>query len=153
YLRAGVLVNDSQIRQDSAWNTVHANEAAPLGLTASTKLQFLTEAERQRLAVYRSRTCSLAAWVGELETLQNGRQTGGRNIPPGENERRALGAILSRLRPLIQGEAGTMFGGLNEGEEPLQIDALGLPSDRLARPGFVVIEGGDALSDFAKSFF
>src|SRR5262249_6284697 len=125
YLRAGVLVSDSVTSTDTNWNIVKRAEAHALALQEGLSIQALTEAERQRLAVHRSRTCSLLAWVSELEKLQEAKPIAGKMMLPNENERRALSTILTRLRPLTQGEAARMFGGLNEGEEPLQVDSLG----------------------------
>ena len=60
YLRAGVLVDDPDCRADATWGRVREGEAALTSAEVGTPLQQLSSANRQKLAVERSRRVGLS---------------------------------------------------------------------------------------------
>jgi hypothetical protein len=137
YVRAGVLVRDPAVTGDAQWGRVQEDEATLGCVVAGTPITELPEAVLQRIAVHRSKRVGLrdlyAAAQEELE-----------HIPPGDRiARPILEGICARLEPLIYGDVGRMFGA---GEGSVAVSDLAQPW------GLCVIEGGDHLDEFSKTF-
>ena len=60
YLRAGVLIDDPEVRSDPQWGKVQPDETALIGAAAGLPLSALTTEQRQALAVKRSSVVGLA---------------------------------------------------------------------------------------------
>jgi hypothetical protein len=149
YMDAGVLLDEEQIQEDSRWGRVKDEEVPRLdptwGVYAGQLVADLPPDAAQALAVHRSRRCSLKQWVAALEKLNKDRATP-------EKIRQSLSSLLVRLSPLTFGQAGRMFGALADDEDAIRVEDLGLPDTPDGRPGFVVLQGGDRLQQFARSF-
>jgi len=137
YLRAGVLVDDPEVRADRRWGKVGAEEAAPLGVRAGLVLSDLDARQRQALAVLRSRVVGLTDLYQEVQDKL-------RSVPPRDTMLTGvLEGILFRLNPLVQGSAALQYA---PGEDTL-------PVEDLAKPwGIAIIEGGMFLDDLGKAF-
>jgi hypothetical protein len=137
YLRAGVLVDDPDCRQDAVWGRVRAGEESVAG-AVGTELGTLLPEARQRLAVARSQAVGLAQLYSEVEEKL-------RTVPPRDSMLRGvLEGILFRLHPLVQGAAAAQYA---PGPDAVDINALA-PADY----GVAVLEGGAFLDDFSKAF-
>jgi len=136
YLRAGVLVDDPDVRADPEWGRVRPEEGdlAPPG----TPLGDLPPPVRQALAVRRSRRVGLADLYREVEERLS-------RVPPRDATLRGvLEGILYRLHPLVQGAAAAQYA---PGEDALDVAEL-VPR----RGGITVLEGGAFLDEFSKAF-
>ncbi len=145
YIQQGVLLRSPEVLDHARWGQVSAEEAARLALPSGQPVASLTRPQAQALAVYRSRQVSLLHLVGALHADAT-------NRPPTDRIRQSLESLLTRLDPLVFGEVGQMFGSLADQEDAVPIDRLGLPAGEGERPGFVVVQGGDRLDEFARSF-
>jgi hypothetical protein len=137
YVRAGVLVRDPDVVSDPQWGRVQNDEEPIVHRRTGTPIKELSAPAKQKLAVHRSKNVGLKdLYRAVLEELAN--------LPPGDRiARPIMEGIKARLEPLIYGQVGQMFGS-GEGTVPI--------SD-LAQPwGVCVIEGGDHLDDFSKTF-
>ncbi len=137
YIRAGVLVDDPDVRADPEWGRVQDNEEEAAGAGKGTSLGDLTPDGRQALAVRRSRKVGLADLYDVVEDKFEA-------TPPRDQMLRGvLEGILYRLHPLVQGAAATQY---EPGEDTLALEDL-------ARPwGAVILEGGSFLDEFSKAF-
>lgn len=138
YLRAGVLIDDPEVRKDPQWGKVqHGEEADLINVPAGTFLGVLTSAQRQSLAVYRSSFVGLSDLYAEVQDKL-------KNVPPRDTmQSGVLEGILFRFNPLVQGSAATQFA---PGPDCI-------PVEDLSRPwGITIIEGGLFLDDFSKAF-
>lgn len=138
YIRAGVLVDDPDVRQDPEWGKVRGSEEARLtGKTAGTVLDQLTPQQRQRLAVLRSTRVGLKNLSDEIKARLA-------DVPPRDAMLAGvLEGIVFRLNPLVQGAASAQFA---PGDDVIAIEDLGKPW------GIAIIEGGMFLDDFGKAF-
>jgi hypothetical protein len=137
YLRAGVLIDDPEVRSDPQWGKVQAGEAGLIGAAASQPLSALSSKQRQALAVQRSSVVGLADLYGEVETKL-------KSVPPRDTMLTGvLEGILFRMNPLVQGAAAVQF---SPGRDCVPVEDLGKPS------GITVIEGGMFLDEFGKAF-
>ncbi len=137
YLRAGVLVDDPEIRTDPKWGRVQPDEADLVGVSAGTPLSDLTWEQKQAIAVHRSSKVGLADLYRQVQEKLA-------TVPPRDTMLQGvLEGILYRLNPLVQGAASRMF-------EPGP-DVV--PVEEMARPwGILIVEGGSFLDDFGKAF-
>jgi hypothetical protein len=137
YLRAGVLVDDREVRSDPHWGFVQPDEADIVEATAGTPLGSLSLTQRQRLAVYRSRSTDLGMLYQQVEEKLS------RTNPRDTMLTGVLEGILYRMNPLVQGAAAAQFAA---GPDCV-------PMEDLAKPwGIAIIEGGMFLDDFCKAF-
>ncbi len=138
YLAAGVLVDDPDVQKSDTWGVVRFEEEDLVDPIPGTPLAHLTPAQRQRLAVYRSRVVGLPELYRQIEeTLQ---------IISRKDLilRTVLEGILFRLHPLVQGAAALQYKAT-----PHSIDINEIvPGDW----GVAVLEGGAFLDDFSKAF-
>ncbi len=145
YLKAGVLVDDPECRNDPAWGVVRPAEESLVGAPAGTPLGLLGRDGRQLLAVARSRAIGLGDVYRRIEFEMQG-------IPPKDIRRSILEGINFRLQPLVQGEAARQYAA---GPDALDINDI-VPGDRAAPSsegwGVAVLEGGAFLDDFSKGF-
>ncbi len=137
YLKAGVLVDDPEIRNDPVWGRVRADEADAVGVDANTPLGDLTWQQKQAVAVLRSSRVGLSDLYRQVETKL-------RDVPPRDTMLQGvLEGILYRLNPLVQGAASRLFASGTDV----------VPVEDMARPwGVLVVEGGSFLDDFGKAF-
>jgi hypothetical protein len=137
YVRAGVLVDDPEVRGDLQWGRVQINERSLVGAREGTAISDLSQRQRQLLAVSRSRLVGLAELYREIsEKLAS--------VPPRDTMLTGvLEGILFRLNPLVQGAAAAQFAA---GPDTLAIEDLGKPW------GIGIVEGGMFLDDFGKAF-
>ena len=135
YLRAGVLVDDREVRADAVLGVVQASEADLA--TPGTPLGELSLTQRQQLAVRRSSTVDLKTLydaITERLARVNPRDTMLTGV---------LEGILYRMNALVQGAAAAQFAA---GPDCV-------PMEDLAKPwGIAIIEGGMFLDDFGKAF-
>lgn len=138
YIRAGVLVDDPDVRKDPGWGKVRGSEEVRLtGKTAGTGLDQLTPQQRQRLAVLRSTKVGLKDLSDEIKDRLAG-------VPARDAMLSGvLEGIVFRLNPLVQGAASAQFA---PGDDVIAIEDLGKPW------GIAIIEGGMFLDDFGKAF-
>ncbi|MEJ5200624.1 MAG: serine-rich protein [Anaerolineales bacterium] len=138
YVRAGVLVDDPEVREDPLWSKIaNPEEANRVGLPVGTPLSELSNDDRQAIAVLRSTT------IGLKDLYQNIREK--LNRVPGRDTMLTgvLEGILKRLNDIIQGSASAQYA---PGQDTV-------PMEDLAQPwGIVVIEGGNFLDEFGKAF-
>ena len=138
YVRAGVLVDDPEVRTDPEWGRVRLGaEEGLTGALAGLPLGDLDYRQRQLLAVHRSKRVGLMdlyeqvrlklSSVSRRDTMQTG----------------ILEGILFRLNPLVQGAAAVQF---SPGPGSIPIEDLGKPW------GITILEGGMFLDDFGKAF-
>jgi len=135
YLRAGVLVDDKDVRSDPVLGKVQPEEAEVA--EPGTLLSELSLVNRQKLAVLRSSKVDLRtlydAITARLERV-NPRDTMLTGV---------LEGILYRMNALVQGAAAAQFSA---GPDCV-------PMEDLAKPwGVAIIEGGMFLDDFGKAF-
>jgi hypothetical protein len=137
YLRAGVLIDDPEVRSDPQWGKVQPDEAALIGAAAGLPLSTLTTEQRQALAVKRSSVVGLADLRAEIETRREA-------VPPRDTMLTGvLDGILFRMNPLVQGSAAVQF---SPGRDCVPVEDLGKPN------GITIIEGGQFLDEFGKAF-
>jgi hypothetical protein len=145
YLRAGVLVDDPDCRSDATWGQVRAEEGHIVNRSAGTPLSQLVPAERQRLAVERSKAVGLINLYREVEEKL-------RTVPPRDSMLRGvLEGILFRLHPLVQGAAAAQYA---PGDDAVDINAItpGAHGSTASEGwGIAVLEGGAFLDDFSKA--
>jgi hypothetical protein len=137
YVRAGVLVDDPEVRSDLQWGRLQPDEGGVIGALAGTAISDLAPNERQQLAVYRSTRVSLLDLYREVvEKL--------RSVPSRDTMLTGvLEGIIFRLNPLVQGAAAAQFAA---GPGNIAIEELGKPW------GIAIVEGGVFLDDFGKAF-
>jgi len=137
YLRAGVLIDDPEVRGHARWGRVQSDETNLLGVAINMPLSSLTSAQRQALAVQRSSVVGLADLYEEVDVkLQS--------IPPRDTMLTGvLEGILFRLNPLVQGSAAVQFA---PGKDTVPVEDFSKPW------GTTIIEGGMFLDDFGKAF-
>ena len=138
YLGAGVLVDDPDVRRDDTWGVVRFAEADLVDPVPGTPLSELSPAQRQRLAIERSRAVGLRElYIHIKETLAaRGRKD--------MMLRTVLEGLLFRLHPLVQGAASLQY---QAGSDCLDINEV-VPGEW----GVAVLEGGSFLDDFSKAF-
>ncbi len=137
YLKAGVLIDDPEVRSDPEWGRIQAEEAALIRVSTGTTLGNLTRMQRQQVAVIRSSKVGLADLYREIQQKL-------RAIPPRDTMLTGvLEGILFRMNALVQGSAAAQFAA----------GADTVPMEDLAKPwGITIIEGGMFLDDFGKAF-
>ena len=138
YVNAGVLTDDPEVRQHPTWGRVATPEEAALaGQPVGTPLDALDRAQRQKLAVHRSRTVGLKDLYDALEKEIE-------IIPARDIRRSILEGISFRLDPLVHGEAALQYAA---GDNAIDINEI-VPGDW----GIAILEGGAFLDDFSKAF-
>jgi hypothetical protein len=137
YVNAGVLVRDPEVQTDPEWGYVRGDEEPLVHVAPGTSIKELQPEALQMLAVHRSKAVGLADLYREVqEELAS--------LPPSDRiGRPIMEGIQARLEPLIEGTTGKMFGA---GEGTVAVSDLAQPW------GMCVIEGGDALDEFSKTF-
>ncbi|MFZ2096697.1 MAG: serine-rich protein, partial [Anaerolineales bacterium] len=137
YVRAGVLVDDPEVRSDLQWGRVQPDESDLVNAHSGIAISDLTPACRQLLAVFRSTRVSLIDLYKEV--------VGKLSIVPARDTMLTgvLEGIIFRLNPLVQGAAAAQFSA---GPGSLAIEELGKPW------GIAIVEGGVFLDDFGKAF-
>lgn len=137
YIRAGVLVDDPDVRADPEWGRVQDKEGDIAGAEKGTPLADITPDGRQALAVRRSKKVGLSDLYDVVEDKFEA-------TPPRDQMLRGvLEGILYRLHPLVQGAAATQYA---PGDDTLALEDL-------ARPwGVAILEGGSFLDEFSKAF-
>ncbi len=138
YLGAGVLVDDPEVRRDDIWGVVRFAEADLVEPVPGTPLAELSPAQRQRLAVARSRAVGLRelyAHIQETLAARGRRDTMLRTV---------LEGLLFRLHPLVQGAASLQY---QAGPDCIDINEV-VPGEW----GVAILEGGSFLDDFSKAF-
>jgi hypothetical protein len=134
YIQQGALARE--VLDHARWGQFQRKKRAwPCRRAAGGELT----AAGQALAAYRSGRCRCL--VGAL-----------RRRLAADKPHPAVASRAARLDPLVFGEVGQMFGSLADQEDAVPIDRLGLPAGEGERPGFVVVQGGDRLDEFARSF-
>ncbi len=137
YLRAGVLIDDPEVRRDPELGLVRPGEESVTGATTGTPLGNLTPAQRQALAVYRSRQIGLADLYAEIQRKLDA-------VPPRDTMLTGvLEGILFRMNALVQGAAALQFA---PGDDVIPME------DLIAERGVTIIEGGSFLDEFGKAF-
>ncbi len=137
YLKAGVLVDDREVRADPQWGKVQAEEADIVEALPGTPLGDLTIQQRQKLAVYRSSKVDLSTLYHQVEDKLS------RVNPRDTMLTGVLEGILYRMNALVQGAAAAQFAAGTDC----------VPMEDLAKPwGIAIIEGGMFLDDFGKAF-
>src|SRR5271157_529158 len=138
YLRAGVLIDDPEVRSDPQWGKVQFGEETTLiGAAGDTLLSALTSKQRQVLAVHRSSVVGLADLYAEVVSKL-------KSVPPRDTMLTGvLEGILFRMNPLVQGAAALQF---SPGRDCVPVEDLSKPS------GITIIEGGVFLDVFGKAF-
>lgn len=138
YLNAGVLVDDPAVQTNDTWGCVRFEEEELVDPAPGTPLAQLTPAQKQILAVHRSRQVGFEDLYRQIrETLATGPK---RDMVL----RTVLEGILFRLHPLVQGAASLQYAARPDG---MDINDL-VPGDW----GVAVLEGGSFLDDFSKAF-
>ena len=137
YVRAGVLVDDPDVRKDLQWGRVQTDESELIGAPVSSAIADLAPLHRQKLAVFRSSRVSLIDLYREVVTKLS--------IVPARDTMLTgvLEGIIFRLNPLVQGAAAAQFAA---GPGNIAIEELGKPW------GIAIVEGGVFLDDFGKAF-
>lgn len=136
YLRAGVLIDDPEVRAHPRWGQVQPAEAA-WGGAAGTPLGNLTSRQRQEIAVHRSSVVGLADLYAEVENKVA-------SVPPRDTMLTGvLEGILFRMNPLVQGAAAIQFA---PGKDTVPVEDFSKPW------GVTIIEGGMFLDEFGKAF-
>lgn len=166
YTDAGVLVFSPQILQDAHWGFVQPDEWDVLDpiwqarrLTGRSRrqrlaLHTLTSAERQALAVHRSRQVGLPQWIGNLRAMlegtpdpNNATKTRG-GLKPGSPDYTSLEGVLLRLEAFTAGGMTDIYG---PGPDTVTVEDLGLLGPEGDRWGASILEGGAEMDEFAKS--
>jgi hypothetical protein len=138
YLRAGVLVEDPEVRSHLKWGKVQPEEAASLGAAiAGLSLSSITSMQRQAIAVLRSSVIGLSDLYAEVDKKLA-------SVPPRDTMLTGvLEGILFRLNPLVQGSAAVQFA---PGKDTVPVEDFSKPW------GVTIIEGGMFLDEFGKAF-
>ena len=137
YLRAGVLIDDPDVRYDPALGRVQPDEALVAGAAPGTPLGNLSHEQRQALAVHRSRLIGLADLYREIQAKL-------KRVPPRDTMLTGvLEGILFRMNALVQGAAALQFA---PGDDAIQME------DLIRDWGVTIIEGGSFLDEFGKAF-
>jgi hypothetical protein len=141
YIRAGVLVDDPKVRENSQWGSVWSDEEGALtSARVGTLLSDLASKQRQALAVHRSSTIGLADLYQEIKEKLG-------KVPPRDTMLTGvLEGIIFRLNPLVQGSAALQFA---PGPDTVPVEDLSKMSGGW---GITIIEGGMFLDDFGKAF-
>ena len=141
YIRAGVLVDDPKVRENSQWGSVWSDEEGALtNARVGTLLSDLASQQRQALAVHRSSTIGLADLYQEIKEKLG-------KVPPRDTMLTGvLEGIIFRLNPLVQGSAALQFA---PGPDTVPVEDLSKMSGGW---GITIIEGGMFLDDFGKAF-
>jgi hypothetical protein len=135
---AGVLIDDPEVRNHSAWGFVASpEEAALVGKPEKTPLAALSRDERQLLAVRRSQTVGLNELYDALEKEIE-------TIPARDIRRSILEGILYRLHSLVQGAGARQYAA---GPDAIDINEI-VPGDW----GVAILEGGVFLDEFSIAF-
>ncbi len=141
YVDAGVLVDDSDVREHPVWGFVTTPEEAALtGRLEKTPLSALSRKERQLLAVERSRVVGFQDLYLRLERELE-------TIPPKDIRRNLLEGIMYRLHPLVQGAAARQYAAGNPPDKALRrvgADAAVGPHHDSHPQGAGLAGGGDA---------
>ena len=137
YVRAGVLVDDPEVRSDLQWGRIQPDESGLTGERTGKAISDLALSTRQQLAVFRSSRVSLIDLYKEV--------VGKLAIVPSRDTMLTgvLEGIIFRLNPLVQGAAAAQFAA---GPGNIAIEELGKPW------GIAIVEGGVFLDDFGKAF-
>jgi hypothetical protein len=137
YVRAGVLVDDPEVRSDPRWGRVQLDEAGIIPAQVDTAISDLDPVLRQQLSVHRSTRVSLIDLYQEV--------VGKLRIVPSRDTvlTGVLEGIIFRLNPLVQGAAAAQFSA---GPGSIAVEELGKPW------GIAIVEGGVFLDDFGKAF-
>lgn len=134
YVQQGVLTEDPEVLAGPL-GVVSPQEAQILGVAPNTPLADLSPAERQRLAVERSKGVDMTMWYSALQAIYN-------RLPVRDvTNRTALDGILLRLEPFTTGRLAAMYG---RGEGAIPIADLALPW------GIAVLEGGE-MDEYSKA--
>jgi hypothetical protein len=137
YLRAGVLIDDSEVRKDPQWGKVQPGEAALIGASAGLPISSLNAEQRQALAVQRSAVVGLADLYQEITARRAA-------VPPRDTMLTGvLDGILYRMNALVQGAAAVQYA---PGKDCVPVEDLGKPN------GIAVIEGGKFVDEFGRAF-
>ena len=139
YIRAGVLVDDPEVRGDAEWGKVRPDEVGLVGAPAGTVLSDLTPLERQQLTVSRSSKVGLLDLYKEIDRQFEA-------LPARDIGKGVLEGILWRLKSLVRGAAAAQFAPSTPGNPTTPVEDLGRPN------GVVILEGGKFLDNFAKAW-
>lgn len=142
YIRAGVMVDDPEVRQSPWGQVVDTTESLLVGRDTATPLDQLTDAQRQQLAVHRSQLVDLADLYAEVQERLAAAPARDQIIRP------ILEGILFRMNPLIEGAAARQYA---KGLDCIDIARLGSPHPTDGW-GVTIIEGGAMLDNFCKAF-
>lgn len=137
YLQHGVLVNDPMVRKDAQWGQVQDDESQIAAL--GTHLDNLSLDERQAIAIYRSKSCSLQDLFDLIEKRRDAlpsRDQIGRGI---------LDGILERMQTLLRGATAQQFAA---GQDAIDVADLGDEAGKR----LLVLEGGKFLDQFSKAW-
>lgn len=129
------------LREERAVNTFLAAAGIPERPLSALPVAALTDAERQALAVYRSKACSLSDWVKALRDLLKKHEKD-------PTSRTSLQGVLLRMDPLAEGDMAEMYGA---GEDSIAVEDLGLLGPAGDSWGVTVIEGGAEMDEYAKA--
>ncbi len=137
YLRAGVLVNDPKVLNDSQWGEVQPDEA--FIAQPGRSLRSLDAETRQAIAVHRSKRVSLQQLYEEVERRRDAlpaRDQVGRGI---------LEGIMARLQTLLRGATAQQFAA---GDDAIDVADLGEQNGKR----LLILEGGKFLDQFSKAW-
>jgi hypothetical protein len=147
----GVLTFSESVLRDGKWGHVQRDEWAVLeqvwqeeGMQPRKRkrrqaLRDLSPAERQALAVQRSKRTGISRW---MEILQE------KLDDMNEYERTSLEGLMLRLEAFTVGGMQEMYGS---GADTVAIEDLGLLGGNGDRWGISVLEGGAEMDEYAKS--
>ncbi len=140
YLRAGVLVDDPEVRSNPTWGKVSGEEALLFGFQAGSLLSALDPDQRQKLSVHRSSRVGLMDLYKEVNRQIN-------ELPPRDIVGRGvLEGILWRLKSLVNGGAAAQFAPATPSSPTTPVEDLGRPNQ------VVILEGGKFLDTFSKAW-
>lgn len=130
------------VKEEEAINRARMEQGLNQRSILGSSLSLLTELEKQALYIFRSRACSLVAWVKQLRQLLKKHE---KDL----SSRTSLQGVLLRIDPLAEGEMQAMYG---PGEDTIAIEDLGLlgPEEE-ERWGITIIEGGAEMDEYAKA--
>ena len=137
YRNHGVFVDEMVVQTHVRWGAVLAPETAIAGRPAGTALADLTPAERQRVAVQRSRAVGFRQLQQALEDAKT-------NVSPRDIKISILEGIQQRLATFIEGGARAQYAA---GDDAMDICEI-VPDSG----GMAILEGGQWLDDFTKAF-
>lgn len=139
YVRNGVLVDDPDVRKTNL-NTISYAESVAVGAKAGSRIEQLSPAEKQALAVHRSSFIGLKDLSNEVKAKLEGMVEARSKDTMLQG---VLEGIVFRLNPLVQGSAALQFA---PGPDTIPVEDLSKPW------GITIIEGGMFLDDFGKAF-